>query len=603
MQTRWLTIVVLGIIALFAVCQMTEAFRARTLHGDEAFYIQGAHAMIRHGDWVTPRWETGDIRFQKPILTYWIIGGPIRLLGMGLAPVRIPVILLALATVPFVYGLAQILLRDRIIALLAVAVQVSLKIVYSNTHQARTDTPLAFFVVAAIYFFARLIFGTGHERRDALLAYAATAGGVLTKGLAGPAFILLPVLVFVAIRWRQIGSSRWRALASPWGLGIFVLLIVPWYTLVLFTHGETFLNTLLYDQVGGRVTGDKWYLLQNLAEYPWLFFRETWPWSTLVGLALIMRDAPIWIAIRQRREEWIFMLMWFSVMLAIFLGSNISRGRYMLPMIPSFSVFAALLMARLKSLGNKPRGFAWGLYLLALGGVMLGLVCGGQAIVLAATRRSAGIAEVATALALIGGGMVIGLLIRKNLIQAAAVCSSALMIISWMSINTFLTPPAPNETAAALASEVIAKQPKDLPIASVGLGKCERAVVLAYSSRQVTEWTDSKSPSEKVEFIRGLLDKPNPRLMLMTQKDYSALPEDLSQKLRLIATRSGTGSLEIGAWWQGRPRTIHSLLEASRVTICCCVMEAGKGKESEPEKRKKTYFKEARTWKQYGTDG
>jgi hypothetical protein len=88
---------------------------------------------------------------------------------------------------------------------------------------------------------------------------------------------------------------------------------------------------------------------------------------------------------------------------------------------------------------------------------------------------------------------------------------------------------------------------------------------------------DSKNLSEKVEFIRGLLNRPNPKLMLMTQKDYSALPDDLSQELRLIATRSGTGSLEIGAWWHGSPRRINSLLKASRVTICLLCYEGRKG--------------------------
>jgi len=576
-HTRWLTAAVLGIIALFAACQMMEAFRARTLRGDETFYIHGGYTMILSGDWTTPRYETGDLRFQKPILTYWIVGGSMWLFGKGLAPARIPMILLALMTVPFVYGLARVLLRDRVAALLAAAVQVSLEVVYSNTHQARTDTPLAFFVVAAMYFFARLIFEPGHERRDALLAYASTACAVLTKGLAGPGFILLPVLVFVAVRWQRIGSARWRAVASPWGLAVLVLLTVPWFALVLLRHGETFVNMFFYDQVGLRVTGGKWYLLLNLAEYPWLFFRNTLPWSIMVALALITRDVPLWSAIRERREEWTFVLMWFAVMLAIFVGSNISRGRYILTMIPSFSLLVGLLMARLGSPGMQPRGFVWGLYLLVAGAIMLGLVCGGQAIVLAVTGLGADFAEVVAALALIGGGAAMWLLIRQRLVQAAALCGGALMIFSMTSINAFLTPPAPKETMAALARDVVAEQPKDLPIASVGLDKCARAAVLAYSGRWVTDWTDSENPSEQAEFMRELLNRSIPRLLLMEQKDYSALPDDLSRELRLIATRSGTGNLKIEAWWRRRPRTLDSLLQASRVTICLLRYEGGSG--------------------------
>lgn len=580
---RRLTVGVLGIVALFAVCEMVEAFRARTLRGDETFYIQGAYTMIQSGDWITPRYETGKLRYQKPILTYWIVGGPMLLFGMGLAQARIPMVLLALATVPFVYGLARVLLRDRLVALLAVAVQVSLEVVYSNTHQARTDTLLAFFVVGAMYFFARLIFEPGHERRHAMLAYAATAGAILTKALAGLGFILLPVMVFMAFRGRRISSAHWRSLVSPWGLGVLLLVTAPWFGLAALRHGETFVNILFHDQVGGLVTGSKWYIPLNLAEYPWLFFRDTLPWSIPVALALIARDVPIWSSIRQRREEWTFLLTWFAVMLAIFVGAKISRGRYMLPMIPSFSLLAGLLMAQLGGPAARPRGFVWGLYLLAVGAVMLGLVCGGHAIVLAITSQATSISEVAAALVLIGGGVIMWLLARQRLLQAAALCAAALMIVSMASINAFLTPPAPKETVAALAREVISEQPKDLLIASVGLDKCARAAVVAYSDRRVTEWTESNKPFQKAEFVRGLLITPIPRLVLMDQKDYSALPDDLSKKLRLIATRSGTGNLEIKAWWRGRPRTLNSLLEASRVTICLLHYDAGSGDSPKAE--------------------
>jgi len=151
------------------------------------------------------------------------------------------------------------------------------------------------------------------------------------------------------------------------------------------------------------------------------------------------------------------------------------------------------------------------------------------------------------------------------------------MIFSMTSVNAFLTPPAPKETMAALARDVVAEQPKDLPIASMGLDKCARTLVLAYSGRWVTDWTDSEDPYEQAEFMSELLNRPRSRLLLMEQKDYSALPDDLSRELRLIATRSGTGSLEIRAWWRGRPRTLDSLLQASRVTICLLRYEGGSG--------------------------
>ena len=81
---------------------------ARTLRGDETLYIQAAYTMMETGDWLTPRFETGQLRFNKPILPYWVVGIPLSLFGLNLSAARLPSVVLALAALPRARGFASI---------------------------------------------------------------------------------------------------------------------------------------------------------------------------------------------------------------------------------------------------------------------------------------------------------------------------------------------------------------------------------------------------------------------------------------------------------------------------------------------------------------
>ena len=340
---RW---ALLGLILLFVACETVEVRFARTLRGDETLYIQAAYTMMETGDWLTPRFETGQLRFNKPILPYWVVGIPLSLFGLSLSAARLPSVALALAALPFVYGLARVLVHDRMAALFAVAAYLTTEAVYSNAHQARTDSLLTFCVVGAMYFFARLIFETEYRRRDALLAYGLTACALITKGMVGIVFILLPVAVFLAIHQIVQGRARWRTLASPWGWALLLLITVPWYAVTYFRYRGVFTNMFFEDQVTENLHGSKWYILGNVFMYLWLLLKDCLPWSMPAALAVILNDGKLRATFKERRAEWLFLLSWLGVTYAIVLFGNVVRDRYLLPALPAFAVLAGLAAAK-----------------------------------------------------------------------------------------------------------------------------------------------------------------------------------------------------------------------------------------------------------------
>src|SRR3954451_13973159 len=55
---------------------------------DEAFYAEAGREMAATGDWLTPHYS-GEPRFQKPILTYWLIAATYSVTGVGEVGARV----------------------------------------------------------------------------------------------------------------------------------------------------------------------------------------------------------------------------------------------------------------------------------------------------------------------------------------------------------------------------------------------------------------------------------------------------------------------------------------------------------------------------------
>ena len=64
----------------------------------EPMFVEAARQMVITGDWVTPYWN-GETRFDKPPLTYWLVGLSFKLFGLNEWGARIPSALAAIAVV------------------------------------------------------------------------------------------------------------------------------------------------------------------------------------------------------------------------------------------------------------------------------------------------------------------------------------------------------------------------------------------------------------------------------------------------------------------------------------------------------------------------
>lgn len=565
---------VLVLALVFVVCQLTEVGRFRSLRADETFYIQAAYTMNQSGDWLTPRYEHGDLRFEKPILTYWLVAAPMRFFGVALSIARLPSVLITLATIPFVFGLARALLKDRRVAWLSVAVHLGVKGVYSNAHQARTDALLAFFVVAAMCGFARLLFDEGGGRRDVLLAQAATAGAILTKGLAAVIFIFVPLTLFLALYWKRLPPARRRAALAPWGFGLLLLLVLPWYGYTLVRHGDTFLRSFVHDQVTANI-GDKKsvFFLSSAAEYPFLFIRDSLPWSGVVLAVVLVRFRALRAAWHERPLEWLFLLMWVGVAVVIFACGSYTRGRYLLPLLCAVSILAGFALARWGTEAWMGRLLRWGMYILA---AMAALTALGVALTLKGWLvATADPALAVAALLVLAASLAIVLFARRLGLNAAIACIGGMTLAISACLSALLTLPFPLELTERLAQSVVMKQAASVQIAVVGAPKGMGAGLLLYAGRRPAASCPYDKPPEQARFVQAFLAKPGARLVIADERVYGALPAEVRAGLRILASERGIAGIGLEkGFLDGLTARLPGLL-GERLTLHALYREEG----------------------------
>lgn len=92
---------------------------------DEMYYSDGAIRMIQHHDYLTTYLGNGELRFKKPILTYWAVLAGFELFGISAFSSRIFFLLAGALTIVLVYHIGKVTFSDRKIAFLACLITAS----------------------------------------------------------------------------------------------------------------------------------------------------------------------------------------------------------------------------------------------------------------------------------------------------------------------------------------------------------------------------------------------------------------------------------------------------------------------------------------------
>jgi 4-amino-4-deoxy-L-arabinose transferase-like glycosyltransferase len=309
---------------------------------DEPRYAAIGREMARSGDWITPRlW--GAPWFEKPALLYWMTGAAFRVgIGPDMAP-RLPVALLAVGFLAFLWWILNREYSSRV-AWLAVLI-LGTTVGWQGLGQAGVaDLPLAATFGGAMLL--ALPWVARDDTRYLPVAAALMGLAVLAKGPL-PLVLALPL----ALRGRRLLD-----LARVRVLGPFLAVSVPWYLLCYLVNGDIFINVFFIRHNMQRFISSE----AILHGQPWWFYLPVLavgliPWAPL--LALSARRG----ALRDRRKA--FLLAWVVWGMVFFSMAANKLPAYILPLLPACAVLMAVGLDELG--GRRPFLAACSLLLVA----------------------------------------------------------------------------------------------------------------------------------------------------------------------------------------------------------------------------------------------
>ena len=329
----------LFVLAAIALAVAVDNLGRRLANPDEGRYSEISREMALTGDWVTPRLN-GLKYFEKPPLQYWATALAFEAFGANEYTARLYVWFCAIATL-LVVGYAGARLGNRETGMGAMLALVASPYFMALGGIVTLDMGLTLWTtltVCSLLLAEKSVARPAEQRRWMLVAWAAMALAVLSKGLVGIVF------AGAAVFFRIVLSNRWSILKRMhWapGVPLFLAIAAPWFVLVsranpefahfffVHEHFQRFFTT------AHRREEPLWYFLPIMAIgfLPWMFAMPAailHAWRSEAGAAFQpMRLALLWSG---------FVVLFFSIS-----GSKLPA--YVLPAFPPLALVLGRYLA------------------------------------------------------------------------------------------------------------------------------------------------------------------------------------------------------------------------------------------------------------------
>ncbi|MCA6062982.1 ArnT family glycosyltransferase [Thalassolituus marinus] len=203
---------------------------------DEGAFSEATRGMFERGDFITT-WLNDRVRFDKPILIYWLQAASISLFGTEVWAFRLPSALAGLGWSLAIFAFCRRYLNEATATVAALMAAAALGI-NTISHVATADALLNAILATTLL----IMYGYSQSPSNKLLyaIYALMALGVLTKG---PVAVAIPLMVSALFFLSHgLRTEFLRAIFFVPGWILFIVIAAPWYIAEYMAQGQAFID-------------------------------------------------------------------------------------------------------------------------------------------------------------------------------------------------------------------------------------------------------------------------------------------------------------------------------------------------------------------------
>ncbi|WP_339922293.1 phospholipid carrier-dependent glycosyltransferase [uncultured Cyclobacterium sp.] len=308
---------------------------------DEMYYTDAAIRMMQNGDYLTTYLGNDELRFKKPILTYWFVLAGFKTLGVAAYSSRILFLLFGAGIIPMVYHIAKLIGKSKRLPLWSAWIIATHPIIIFSSTRAIPDILLAFFMtLAAVGVTGLLKHGKNSPKKYLWFFYLGLALAFESKGLPAAALGLVAIAYMLFNPWKRIPLIKLLYLPAVI-IALFISLF--WFAAMYLKFGPVYLDSFIEDQVGMRVGSRLWMIAKHFIFAVLLMGGLFIPWVSLKVKSLVSGTKA---AFNQNRAFMGFAIVWVLSIIGMTAMVSTFYERYLLPVTPVAAIFLAGILLK-----------------------------------------------------------------------------------------------------------------------------------------------------------------------------------------------------------------------------------------------------------------
>ena len=530
-----------ALLAAALVAYFVNLGAASIWDANEAYYVETPREMIESGDYVNPSFNY-EPRFNKPVLSYWLVAGLYHLFGVSVGVQRLAIALAAMVMVAAAYFMGRAASPHPLAPMLAAVGLAAGPRFFMFSRRILVDMAVAAFMTLTLLCFVLAERYPERRRLFLVLMYVSVGLGVLAKG---PVAAAIPMIVFLAYLAIHREMHRLREMMLPAGIVIALAIAAPWYVLLYLQHGWTHITGFFIGENVGRFLETVGVQARGPLFYVPVVFTDSLPWSLCLPAVVVA-----WARERGRADVHhrirTLLLLWTAAIVVLFSFSQTKQDLYIFPIAGAIAALGGDWIARTVDAGpaaaaTRDRGWLSGTLVvlaatLVLAGTLVLYLFGVQTVYRVAGAHATGW------LAVLGGGAILAFAWRQ--MRAAAVLTALGVFIAFNWLLALVALPSFEQYKPVVRlSAVIAQRAK--PDDVVAHFDVALPSMVFYLQRHIDVWLDAEM------FVQQMTSERQVYAVLPANR-YAELKDRFTPGTCILA-RHPTSDVRLRSMLEGEP--------------------------------------------------